>query len=101
MRRPALVSPPFSSRPRRRLNCWLSVVAASAAIESGAVELMLFQTGDAWPLYRKLGAGQVPAEHRPIATPGGDGFRDYHTVIYPEAKAKSYCGGISVEGGGW
>jgi hypothetical protein len=91
---------------------------ATEEMEKGTIEFMLFQTGDAWPLYDKLGCARVPKDMiaaEGMASRGEDApepaewdmhphcpFHDYHVVVHPASAARDLEGSvIDVHGPGW
>lgn len=91
---------------------------ADEEIAKGSAEFMLFQTGDASPLYDKLGCARFPKDAiagqrkaSKFAAPEGAAdwdlhphclFDDYHVVVYPGTAVEELSGStIDIHGPGW
>ena len=91
-----------------------ALALAAAAVESGEAELMLYQTGDAYPLYIKLGSVAAPktlVKDKPLKEqederPEWDEFPacpfgDYHLVVHPESALPPEGTVIDTKGQAW
>lgn len=91
--------------PRRAGNGYGSAVVRAALARCDADNrMLLFQTGDALPMYLKLGCAKL--DHALVINTREDNtdakrpFADYHAVIYPPSRVPSR-GPIDLHGPGW